>query len=224
MYHLNEKDLEIIDQLNLKLSAIIKEHKKLYRDIKKGNESYKKHNITINEQMAKLNNVSNDFDEALRTLGSFYEDEKRAHEELKDMTELVQKCKNRVRNYKLPIIHDNYFVEMDEALEAIEEVKKEVNNKPIIIKNLNTRVDTAKDLTFKLFATTNDMVKYAYFSELLIVYGNKYRDNKDVNRGLDKAELLYYRGSYKESFNLLMKVVKLIDNDFVNKINKLIKN
>lgn len=224
MYHLNEKDLEIIDQLNLKLSAIIKEHKKLHRDIKKGNESYKKHNITINELMVKLNNVSTDFDEALRTLGSFYEDEKRAHEELKNMEELIKKCKNSVRNYKLPIIHDNYFVEMEEAIDAIEEVKKEINNKPIIIKSLNIRVDTAKDLTFKLFATTSDMIKYAYFSELLIVYGNKYRDNKDVNRGLSKAELMYYRGSYKESFNLLMKVVKLIDEDFVTKINKLIKN
>ncbi len=224
MYHLNEKDLEIIDQLNLKLSAVIKEHKKLHRDIKKGTESYKKHNITINELMTKLNTVSDEFDDALRTLGSFYEDEKRAHEELKDMSELVKKCKMSVRNYKLPIIHDNYFVEMDEAEEAISEVEKEINNKPIIIKNLNIRVDTAKDLTFKLFATTNDMIKYAYFSELLIVYGNKYRDNKDVSRGLSKAELLYYRGSYKESFNLLMKVVKVIDNDLVNKINKLMKS
>ena len=224
MYHLNEKDLEIIDQLNLKLSAIIKEHKKLYRDIKKGVDSYKKHTITINDQMYRLNNISDEFDEALRTLGSFYEDEKRAHEELKDMTELVKKCKNKVRNYKLPIIHDNYFVEMDEAIEAINEVKKEINNKPIIIKNLNTRVETAKDLTFKLYATASDMVKYAYFSELLIVYGNKYRDDKDINRGLSKAELLYYRGSYKESFNLLIKVIKLIDNDFVTKINKVIKS
>ena len=140
------------------------------------------------------------------------------------MRELVKKCKNSVRNYKLPIIHDNYFVEMEEAAEAIEEVEKEINNKPIIIKNLNIRVDTAKDLTFKLFATTSDMIKYAYFSELLIVYGNKYRDNKDINRGLSKAELLYYRGSYKECFNLLIKVIKIIDNELINKINKIIKN
>ncbi len=68
------------------------------------------------------------------------------------------------------------------------------------------------------------MVKYAYFSELLIVFGNKYRDNKDVNRGLSKAELMYYRGSYKESFNLLMKVTKLIDSDLATKINKLMKS
>ena len=224
MYHLNEKDLEIIDQLNLKLSVIIKDHKKLYRNIKKKEDSYKKHNITINELMIRLNNVSSEFDEALRTLGSFYEDEKRANTELKDMTELLKKCKNSVRNYKLPIIHDNYFIEVDEAVEAIDEVKKEIDNKPIIIKDLNMRVETARDLTLKLYGTVDEMIKYAYFAEILIVYGNKYRDNKDVDRGLSKAELLYYRGSYKESFNLLLKVIKVVDSELITKINKLIKN
>ena len=140
------------------------------------------------------------------------------------MIQLLKKCKNRVRNYKLPIIHDNYFIEIDEATDAINEVDKEINNKPIIIKDLNMRVETAKDLTFKLYGTTNEMVKYAYFSELLIVYGNKYRDNKDVARGLSKAELLYYRGSYKECFTLLLKVIKLVDSDLINKVNKLLKN
>ena len=224
MYHLNEKDLEIIDKLNLKLSVIIKDHKKLYRDIKKREDSYKKHNITINELMSRLNGISSEFDAALRTLGSFYEDEQRAHTELKDMTDLLRKCKNRVRNYKLPIIHDNYFIEIDEAEEAINEVKNEINNKPIIIKDLNMRVETARDLTLKLYATTDEMIRYAYFSEILIVYGNKYRDNKDINRGLSKAELLYYKGEYKDSFNLLLKVIKVVDSDLIVKINKLIKN
>lgn len=224
MYHLNEKDLEIIDKLNLKLSGVIKEHKKLYRDIKKKEDSYKKHNITINELMSRLNGVSNEFDAALRTLGSFYEDEQRAHAELVDMTGLLKKCKNSVRNYKLPIIHDNYFIEMDEANEAILEVKREINNKPIVIKDLNMRVETARDLTLKLYATTNEMIKYAYFSEILMIYGNKYRDNKDVDRGLSKAELLYYKGNYQESFNLLLKVIKVIDSELITKINKLLKN
>ena len=224
MYHLNEKDLEIIDQLNLKLAVIVKDHKKLHRALKKREDSYKKHNITINELMSRLNNISNEFDDALRTLGSFYEDEKRAHVELKDMNELLKKCKMKVRSYKLPIIHDNFFIEMDEAVEAISEVEKEINNKPIIIKDLNMRVETARDLTLKLYSTTNHMIKYAYFSEILIVYGNKYRENKDVNRGLSKAELLYYKGNYQECFTLLLKVIKIIDSELVNKINKMLKS
>ena len=127
------------------------------------------------------------------------------------------------RKYHLPIIYDNYFVEVEEAEEAISEVEKEINNKPIVIKNLNMRTDTARDLTFKLYATTDDMVKYAYFSEMLIVYGNKYRDNKDIERGLSKAELLYYKGNYKECYDLLLKVIKTIDSEFIGKVMKICK-
>lgn len=224
LYHLNEKDLEIIDRLNLKLSVIIKDYKKLKRNIKKSEDSYKKHNITINELVARINNVSLEFDEALRTLGSFYEDEMHAHEELRNMKELLKKCKDRVRNYHLPLLYENYFIEIEEAEDAIKEVDKEINNKPIVIKQLNIRVDTARDLTLKLYATTNDMIRDAYFSEILIVYGNKYRDNKNVDRGLSKAELLYYRGSYKECFELLLKVIKTVDSELINKVNKLLKN
>ena len=218
MYHLNEKDLEIIDKLNLKLAVVIKDHKKLMRDTKKKDISYAKHNITLNELINRLGSVSTEFDEALRTLGSFYEDEKRAREQLVDMKNLLKKCKSKIRKYHLPIIYDNYFVEVEEAEEAISEVEKEINNKPIVIKNLNMRTDTARDLTFKLYATTDDMVKYAYFSEMLIVYGNKYRDNKDIERGLSKAELLYYKGNYKESLDMAIKITSAVDENIYRKL------
>ena len=64
MYHLNEKDLEIIDKLNLKLAVVIKDHKKLMRDTKKKDISYAKHNITLNELINRLGSVSTEFDEA----------------------------------------------------------------------------------------------------------------------------------------------------------------
>ena len=64
---------------------------------------------------------------------------------------LLKKCKSNIRSYHLPIIHDNYFIEVSEAEEAIEEVVKELDNKPIVIKTLNMRVDTARDLVFKIY-------------------------------------------------------------------------
>ena len=224
LYHLNEKDLEIIDKLNLKLAAIIKDHKKLLREIKSKKDSYKKHNIMIDDLMGRINNVSGEFDNALHTLGSFYEDEMRAHEELKNMKNLLKTCKEKVRNCNLPIIYDNYFVELEEASDAIDEVSKELDNKPIVIKKLNMRVDTARDLTFKLYSTVNDMIRKANFSEILLVYGNKYRDDKVIDKGIKKAEMLYYRGNYQESFDLLLKVIKTVDSDLILKINKLLKS
>ena len=224
MYHLTENDLEIIDELNLKLSGIIKDYKKMHRDIKKKDEPYQKHNITINELLERINNISDEFDNALRTLGSFYEDEKRSKEELLEMKKILKNCKSNIRNNKLPVIYNNYFVEEEEATDAIGEVEKELNNKPIVIKNLNIRVETAKDLTLKLNHNVNEMIKYAEFIEILFVYSNKYRDRKDVDKSLFKVENLFYKGNYKESFELLLKIVKSIDEELYNKVNKLCKN
>ena len=224
MYHLNEKDLEIIEELNLKLSSIIKEYKKLNRDIKKKDSYYQKYIIIINELLEKINRISKEFDDALRTLGSFYDDEKRAHTELKEMKELLKKCKIKIRKYKLPIIYDTYFIYEEEAIDAINEVEKEINNKPIVIKNLNMRVETARDLTLKLYKLVDDMVKYAYFTEILLIYGNKYREKKDIDKNLAKVENLYYNGSYKESYDLVIKTVKTVDSELITKINKIWKD
>ena len=44
-----------------------------------------------------------------------------------------------------------------EAGEAIREIIKELDKKPIVIKILNIRVDTARDLVFKIYNKTNDI-------------------------------------------------------------------
>lgn len=224
LYDLHEKDLEIIDEVNLKLSGVIKDYKHLLRDVKKCENSYLKVNITLNELSIRLNKVEEELDKALKTLGSMYDDEMRAREQLKDMRELLKKCKSNIRSYHLPIIHDNYFIEVSEAEEAIEEVVKELDNKPIVIKTLNMRVDTARDLVFKLHATTNEMIKYAYLTETLVVYGNRYRHNQDIDRGLSKVEMLYYRGDYQDSFELVLKVLELKNPDITKKVLKMCNN
>ena len=80
-----------------------------------------------------------------------------------------------MRCYKLPVITDDYFVQLSEANEAIIEVVNELQKKPIVIKTLNTRVDTARDLVLKLYNTTNELVKTALLAVMSIVYGNRYR-------------------------------------------------
>ena len=66
-------------------------------------------------------------------------------------------------------------VTVKEAGEAIREIIKELDKKPIVIKILNIRVDTARDLVFKIYNKTNDIVKSVILCENLIVYGNRYR-------------------------------------------------
>ena len=134
----------------------------------------------------------------------------------------MKECKLRIRSYKLPIITNNYFVELAEANEAILEIIKELEKKPIVIKVLNTRVDTARDLVLKLYHTTNEMIKTAQLAERAIVYGNRYRSSVE---GLDKkltySEVLFYKGEYHKSLELTINCLNRVEPGIYDKLLKL---
>ena len=56
---------------------------------------------------------------ALKTLGSLKEDELRAREQLDEIKRILSQTKEKIRSYKLPTIPKNYYVEISEAMEAI---------------------------------------------------------------------------------------------------------
>ena len=149
-----------------------------------------------------------------------YDDEMRAREQLDEIGELLKQCKTKMRSYKLPIITDIYFVQLSEANEAILEIIKELEKKPIAIKILNTRVDTARDLVLKLYHTTNEMIKTAQLAEMAIVYGNRYREinNKDIDLGLKQAEILFFKGNYKGALETSIRTIDLVEPGIYQKL------
>ena len=177
----------------------------------------------LNEEVENLSNrltvMEDDFDKALKSLGNMYDDEVRAREQLEEIEDFLKSSKNQIKSYKLPVITDNYFVQLNEANEAIDEVIKELQKKPIVIKTLNTRVDTARDLVLKLYNTTTDMIKTASLAEKAIVYGNRYRSSfTEVDKGLSDAEKAFYKGNYKESLDISIKVTSVVDENIYRKL------
>ncbi len=47
------------------------------------------------------------------------DDETRKKEQKDELANLLKEAKNKIKSYKLPIITDNYYVELSEAKEAI---------------------------------------------------------------------------------------------------------
>ena len=208
MYDLTDDDIQVIDEVNKALQEINEEYKKDLIDLEKKEIPYSKIIKALEHLTIKLSKVENDLDISLKSLGNMYEDEVRAREQLDEIQELLNQSKVRIRGYKLPIIGNEYFVQLTEANEAILEIIKELEKKPISIRTLNTRVDTARDLVLKLYNTTNEMIKTARLVEDAIIYGNRFRkDNKEIDNGLSKAEVFLYKGNYKKalevSFNTL---------------------
>ena len=81
-----------------------------------------------------------------------------------------------------------------------------------MIKILNIRVDTARDLVFKIYNKTNDMIKVSSMSENMILYGNRYRStNASVDQELEKATALFYKGQYEQALETAKKAVEIVE-------------
>ena len=219
MYDLDDNDIVTIHEAKKALVIINDDYKKLLSKVDASSTPYSMLHKEIEELSNRLKEMEEDLDKSLKSLGNMYDDEVRAREQLDEIQIFLKKCKEKMRGYKLPIITDNYFVELSEANEAIEEVIKELEKKPIVIKTLNTRVDTARDLVLKLYNTTNEMIKTAQLAEMAIVYGNRYRSYySEVDSGLLDAEELFYKGEYKKALDLSIKTTSIVDSDIYQKL------
>lgn len=224
-YDLKEEEIENINKLYTELCTLNDDFKLLTEQDKGKSFAYSKLYNEIEVISVRLGNLENNFDEFLSSIGSMKEDEDRAREQLEEIISLLKKAHFKTREYKLPVIPNNYYVELQDAKEAIKEIVKELSKKPISIKILNTRVDTARDLVFKLYNTTEEMIKNAILTETSIVYGNRYRtSNPDIKEGLNIAETLFLKGDYKKSLEIAVNTIDLVEPDVYKKIKTAYEN
>ncbi|MGN1379080.1 MAG: septation ring formation regulator EzrA [Bacilli bacterium] len=177
----------------------------------------------LSSEMEQINNrlLKNEekLNHTLQTLSSLKDDELRAREQLTEIEEILKNSKNKTKEYNLPVIPKNYYVEFAEASLAIRDMINELEKRPISIKNLNMRVDTARDLVLKVYNTINETTKTAKMAEMAVVYGNRYRTvNKDVDFGLTKAENSFYKGNYKICLEQAISAINIVEPGIYNKL------
>ena len=218
-YDLTEEEINRFSILNKNLEEININYKKLLENCKSKSLEYTKLYDDLESIEIKLSRLQDDLDYQLKSITSMKDDEYRAKEQLNTIQDLLKKSKMKLKDYKLPVIPSNYYVELKEAQDAIKEIIKELDKKPIVIKILNIRVDTARDLVFKIYNKTNDMIKVSYLSEKMIIYGNRYRSTyKEIEQGLERATTLFYKGQYEESLKTSIEAIKFIEVDPLSKI------
>ncbi len=213
-YDLSEEEINRFSSLNKNLELINEDFKSLLEHGKNKVFAYSKLNDELDELSIRLSRLQDDLDFQLRSITSMKDDEYRAKEQLTTIQDLLKKAKNKLRDYKLPVIPSTYYVELKEAQDAIKEIAKELDKKPIVIKILNIRVDTARDLVFKIYNKTNDMIKSAMMSENMIIYANRYLNNyPSLEQELEKATSLFYKGQYEKSFRISKNAIDKIENE-----------
>ena len=220
-YDLKEDDVKRLNIINDETRKIKDSYNNLMDCSKNHTFPYSKLVKELDVLMIKVSKLEESLNYDLKTIGSMKDDEIRAREQLDNIKNLLKKAKNRIRLYNIPVIPDNYFVELQDASDAIKEIQKELNKKPINIETLNIRVDTARDLVFKVFNTTNSLLKTIVMFEKTYVYGNRYRSYKEkVNEGLNFAEKLFFKGEYKKALEVTMNAIDYVEPGIHNKIMK----
>ena len=211
-YDLSDDEIKVIDEINKELIAV-KDSFKLVKDrtlIKV--MPYSKLSSEIEMVAVSLSKVEDKLETTLKNLGSLKEDEARARDQLSEIKTIINNSKYKIKDYNLPVIPDKFYIELKEAHDAIKEIVKEIDKKPISIKTLNLRVDTARDLSLKLYQTADSMVNTAAMAEMAIIYGNRYRSsNTEVEMGLISASKAFYKGDYKNSLEIVLNTLNIVE-------------
>ena len=211
-YALTEDELKSLDIINKEL-VMEKDHFKQVND-----RTLTK--VTPYSRLAKecelisvkIAKTEDDLESIMKSLGSLKEDEVRAREQLTEIRTILKDAKNKIKEYKLPVIPKLYFVELDEAKEGIMSIVHELEKKPIVIGDLNTRVDTGRDLVLKLYTLSKELTKTAQMAEMAMVYGNRYRSTyREIDIDLRKAEKEFRRGDYKKSLELSLNTLNIVE-------------
>ena len=219
IYNLSKDDMQLLTEVHQEIFTLNNDYKTLLDHTSNNTFAYSKLTKEIEGLMFRLITVEDRLDNSLEAIGSMKEDELRARQQLEEVKQIFKESKTKIREYNLPIIPKQYFVELNEAQDAIKEIAKELDKKPITISILNTRVDTARDLVLKLYARTKEMMKTAKLAETAIVYGNRYRTSvEDLDKNLTYSENLFYKGDYQKSLELTVNALNKVEPGIYDKL------
>ena len=211
-YDLTEDEVKVIDEINKDLISV-KDSFKLINDRTLSRVMpYSKLSNECELIAVNLSKVEDKLETTLKNLGSLKEDEARARDQLYEIKNIINNSKYKIKDYNLPIIPDRFYVELKEAYDAVKEINIEIEKKPISIKTLNLRVDTARDLALKLYQTASTTTKTAAMAEMAIVYGNRYlSSNREVEEGLKASTVLFEKGEYKDSLEKVLNTLNIVE-------------
>lgn len=219
MYDLKDDDIKSLEEVKVELKELNNDYETLKKHTSNQTFPFSKLTEEVENLVIKLADLEDKLDKSINVIGSMHDDEIRARQQLDEVNLLLKDAKSQIRTYNLPVIPNSYYIELREASEAIKEIVKELNKKPLTIETLNTRVDTARDLALKLFGKTKEMIKTAMFAEMAIVYGNRFRSTEiELDKNLNYSEVLFNKGEYKKSLELTINSLNKIEPGIYEKL------
>lgn len=220
LYELKDFDeTEIVEYKNMVTS--IREEFDMIAKVPDIEQTYFELIELVSALMNKTNLVMEKIESSTSKIMSLRADEQRAREQIVEIQYLVDQSRKMIKDAKLPVVPANYRVYVADAKDGIKFIVDELDKVPIIVDDLNQRVDTSLELAYKLYNNTKKIIKESMLCEVAIIYGNRYRSNiSSVDKEITKAESLYYAGEYHDALNTVVNILEKTEPGIYSQLKK----
>ena len=210
LYVLNEEDIDI-DAHYKDFDKILRVSYELEEEMKKGNFSY-------SQMISQVDNLKKEVSEHQEYLDQFftyrdqlYLQEQRAIDELENINIVLLEIKSEIKNKHLPMINESYKDYIQDSYDKAAQIQAYRQNRPVELSELSKKVDSARDVIYKLYDNVHNLIVTAEMVEEAIVFGNRYRSTfLEVNTELTKAEVLFRNGEYTKALSTAVDIIEKI--------------
>ena len=170
--------------------------------------------VLVNELknfMKHLNELEHSLEKLRGNLETVKEDEVYIHAQYKQLKYMLHRSKRKIYQIANETLSEEYMLKNEEAVKALDEIKKYLNQEVLDVQLLTELIETAQHLSIRFYKDTNMLIKAASFAEKSIIYCNRYRFDNDVIRNLAKAEYYYTQGDYTESLDIALTTLEAVE-------------
>ncbi|TDL77492.1 septation ring formation regulator EzrA [Rhodococcus qingshengii] len=218
-YHLTDSDFEIQRHLEKQLASVTKHYEILMEKLNMNETALTALCEELKEIKTHIEMIQEEQENFGLKLQALRKDEFEARETLKDLTKKVGETIRLVSKSNIPGLPEDYQYLYEDTNESIQNVRLQLQEKPLNVSALNQYLEIAVLTVDKLSNTTGELIENVLLAEKAIQYGNRYRSQyPSVAKGLNDAELAFRHFEYQEALEQAAASLESIDPGALKKI------
>lgn len=218
-YHLTDSDFEIQRHLEKQLASVTKHYEILMEKLNMNETALTVLCEELKEIKTHIEMIQEEQENFGLKLQALRKDEFEARETLKDLTKKVGETIRLVSKSNIPGLPEDYQYLYEDTNESIQNVRLQLQEKPLNVSALNQYLEIAVLTVDKLSSTTVELIENVLLAEKAIQFGNRYRSQyPSVAKGLNDAELAFRHFEYQEALEQAAASLESIDPGALKKI------
>ena len=220
-YHISETDIKEIRTIDERMDEMKKSLALLLKEGEAPSVAYS----AIKEKLGELINTIADIEKEQQTfkdmLQTLRKDELEAREKIQELRKKLQQTIRTLQRSNVPGIPADIETRFLECQEALENVFRTLEQKPLVMPAVHKALQQAEDAIHEYSDKVQVMIENVYLIEKIIQYGNRYRStNETLHHRLLVAEEAFYRYDYEVALEEAATAVEAVEPGALKKIEQ----